>query len=172
MESVFLHIKNRWMWQQRWNNQLFTCIKSSNKKEMASKKVKSTSSQALKSPPELETNSMRTHIYDIEKHLQDDCIYAFSALSGGGKKNQNRLQKTKEYIQQKKKFHWNRGLAQKKKRRRKQQPHFHVLSKVDFCCCKVGKLRDVPWRWCTHSAAVPHSFVLACMPKMPIILKF
>lgn len=67
---------------------------------MASKKVKSISSQALKSPPELETNSMRTHICDIENHLQDVCIYAILALSELRRKK-NRPQKTKEYIQQK-----------------------------------------------------------------------
>lgn len=59
----------------------------SNKKGMAQKKVKSISSQPFKSPPELETNFLRTYIYYMGKHIQDDCIYAFFSIIWPEKKN-------------------------------------------------------------------------------------
>lgn len=70
MKSVFLHSKDGCGSSDVIINTLHA-LRLSNKKEMASKKVKSIPSQALKLPAELETNSMRICIYDMEKHLQD-----------------------------------------------------------------------------------------------------
>lgn len=57
-----------------------------NKKGMTSKKVKT--SQALKSPPELETNSMRTYICDKSIYKKTAFMH-FLVLSDQEKKPQN-----------------------------------------------------------------------------------